>query len=76
MKEGCGQATGDAAYQVGEGRLGREKWGGKSGEARVGSRSGSLACRQLARVVTAPAPADESCATADHRLARPLTKSC
>ncbi len=60
----------------GEARVGREEWGGKSGEGRVGSRSGSLARRQLARVVTAPAPADESCATADHRLARPLTKNC
>ena len=64
-----------------KGRVGREKWEGKSGggksrEGRVGEGSSSLARRQLARVVTAPAPADESCATADHRLAHPLTTSC
>ena len=55
----------------GEGRLGRVEWGEKSGEG-----SGSLARRQLAKVLTAPAPADESCATADHRLAHPPTTSC
>lgn len=61
--------------------MGRQRWagkvgGGKSEERRVGKGSGSLVGHRLAKVVTAPAPADESGATADHRLAHPLTLSC